>query len=149
VGKLLRVANTRDAAELTAAIGLRTAPGETVIAAFDRQQRLQVVVPIALGENSLLEYVDLFCQIALPRESLFIVSNRSGELPADRPSDEADWEALAACCEKAEVYLLDWWIQSETYAFSAAEFASTPPGWQHWNIESPMAVSVLKTKPYL
>ncbi|MGI8517115.1 MAG: hypothetical protein ACR2ME_02050 [Acidimicrobiia bacterium] len=84
----------------------------------------------------MLEWAELLCRILKPGEALLFVSNRTGEVPADRPTDETEWEALAAVCAREDVILLDWWVSSGRYAFSVAEFSSTPSGWPSWGIET-------------
>jgi hypothetical protein len=60
------------------------------------------------------------------------VSNRTGEVPADRPDDELVWEEMVGATSTRRVLLLDWWILWGQKAFSAAEFAPSGPGWTRY-----------------
>ena len=132
---VFKIASSEDALALVAEITQRSQPGDHLIAAFDRRHRLQFVLPVDVRNQPLARFVELICQIAKPGEALLLCTNRTGEVPADRPTDETEWESMAASCRKAKVILLDWWIALDRFAFSIAEHATTPPGWHWWGFE--------------
>lgn len=67
----------------------------------------------------------------MPEEvtSLLVVSNRTGEIPADRPDDELIWEDMVDLAAIVDITVLDWLIAWGTKAFSATEFADYPAHW--------------------
>ena len=80
-------------------------------------------------DSPLPEVVALIASIALPGERLMLVSNRTGQYCADRPTDELEWEEMVGVARANGIVLLDWFVTYGTKAFSLAEFAPTPAGW--------------------
>ena len=124
----LYVRSRDEAMPLVAVLSRKLDPGVDLVMAFDRAGELGVAVPLDPG-TTLTEVVELMTAIALPGEQLLLVSNRTGEDPADRPSDEFDWEEMSGIARANDVVLLDWFVTCGTTAFSLAEFAPTPAAW--------------------
>ena len=61
--------------------------------------------------------------------SLFVITDRSGEVFADRPDDELVWMELVDLAAAAGFTLLDWFVVFGTMAFSVAEYAPRPAQW--------------------
>jgi hypothetical protein len=117
-----------DGIELSASLVRQGQPGTQLVAAADHAGRVQLLIPDP-ESRPITDHVALLCDLGLPGESIFIVSDRTGEEPADRPDDELDWECARGVADVAGIHLLDWWITWETLVFSAAEFAPSGPGW--------------------
>lgn len=128
----------RDVLELLAVTSQRSAAGDTFIVGFDLDHVMQLILPIEVEGQSLLEWVELLGELWAPGEGMLIVSDRSDETPADRPTDEAEWDALAAACDRAEVVLLDWFVLHGTYTFALSQLGTHPPGWDEWGIATPL-----------
>jgi len=60
---------------------------------------------------------------------LFIITDRTGEVYADRPDDELAWMELVDLAATADITLLDWFVVYGTITFSVAEFAPLPAQW--------------------
>ena len=124
-----RIRTFDDCLTFVATVARKVPPGVDVVAGIDRRHRLQVILPMEPG-SPLPEVVDQLASHFLPREALLVVSNRTGETPADRPDDELVFEEMAGAARAYDIVLLDWWITSGTKAFSIAEFAPSGTGWQ-------------------
>lgn len=61
--------------------------------------------------------------------AIVLASDRTGEVPADRPDDEFDWVGMHEAASHCGIDLLDWFVVWGTKAFSVAEFAPVPAGW--------------------
>lgn len=128
----LEIRHFTDILDVLTAISRRTGPGDNLAVGFDEGRILTVALPLDLTGATLPDFVRVFCQVWAPREALMLVSNRTGEVPADRPGDEEMWVEMAAQCAAEDVILLDWFILWETHAFSVAEHAASPSGWSQW-----------------
>ena len=123
------VVRTRaDAMPIIASLGRILDPGDSAVVAFDEENELTLVVEVDPDE-SVAECVGLLAGVALPGEHILVVSNRSGQVPADRPDDELVWEEMVDVARANDVILWDWWVVWGTKAFSLAEFALTPAAW--------------------
>ena len=72
----------------------------------------------------------MVCDADIPDLSAMVLfTDRTGEVPADRPDDELTWMELSAHAEAAGVSLLDWIVVWGRYAFSVAQFAPSPARW--------------------
>ena len=122
----------RNAALFMLKVGLRySTPGSVMVVYLRPDRRVHDLLLIQGGGEELLD--DLIYVTCSPDEpeaaSLFIATDRTGEVPADRPDDELRWMELHANAAEGETELLDWFIVWGTAAFSVAEFAPIPPGW--------------------
>lgn len=115
--------------ELCAVLASRIRPGAELILLFDEDGTLDITFPVPLGVP-LPSVVDSVTQVADQGWSLVIVSNRTGEVPADRPGDELVYEEVRGAALARGVQLLDWYVIWDTKAFSVAEFAPSGPGWK-------------------
>ena len=117
-----------DAVPVIAALGRILRPGTSGVAAFDQDGEFTLVVEVEHDE-SVTTTVELLASIALPGEHVLVVSNRTHQVPADRPDDELVWEEMVGIARANEIVLWDWWVVWGTKAFSLAEFAPSPAGW--------------------
>ena len=124
----LTVRTRADAIPVIASLGRILEPGDSAVVAFDEEHELTLVIEVERDE-SISECVELLSSIALPGEHILIVSNRSGQVPADRPDDELTWEEMVGVARANDVILWDWWVVWGTKAFSLAEFAPSPANW--------------------
>lgn len=132
-----RICHFTDILDLLAALAQRTEAGDTLALGFDEERFLTVGLPLDLSGASLPEFVKLFCGLWAPGEALLLVSNRTGEVPANRPDDTQTWMEMTAQCSAEDVVLLDWFVIWERSAFSLAETAPTPAGWTEWGFCPP------------
>ncbi len=125
-----RLTGPDDGPALCAVVARRLEPGIDVVLGFDPAGWLELVVPLAPDEP-LAACVDLLAQSVDREWSLIVVSNRTGEFPADRPGDELVYEEMRGAVLAHDVVLLDWFVVWGTKAFSLAEFAPSGHGWHH------------------
>ena len=125
-----RFDSAEEAKLFLAAIARRSEPGMATAVALDHRRRLLEFRPVADGAEHLPDVL-LFMAFCGRRgtRSLFLVTDRTGEVPADRPDDELQWEELVGLARSLRLQLLDWWVTVDQQAFSIAEFAPTPAGW--------------------
>lgn len=118
-----------DALPVVGFLGRRTPPGTDSVVLADRRGRIATMFTMAPG-TPVTAMVGLLAAHLQARERLLLVSNRTGEEPADRPDDELVWEELQGIARANDVVLLDWFITVDTLAFSLAEFAPSPAQWE-------------------
>lgn len=118
-----------DALPIVAFLGRRTPPGTDSLVLADRRGRVVTMFTIEPG-TPLTAMVGLVASHLAHGERMLLVSNRTGEQPADRPDDELVWEELQGIARANDVVLLDWFITVDTFAFSLAEFAPSPAQWE-------------------
>jgi len=75
------------------------------------------------------EVVELCAGCLVRGAALLILSNRTGEVPADRPGDELLWEELSGIATSQGIHLLDWFVFSGQWTFSATEHSPSGDGW--------------------
>lgn len=126
----LRLHNRQDAMEFVAAVTRRTTSGSATMVFADRRGHVVEMFCVENGGDSLPELVALTCSATDPEEGrLLLITDRTGEVPVDRPDDELTWIELHATAAVGEVDLLDWFVTSSHYAFSVAEFAPIDAAW--------------------
>lgn len=113
---------------LAAASARRHPRGAHLFVGLDRARQVRLFLPME-PSTPLAQTVAMLGELFLPGEALLIVSNRTGEVPADRPDDELVWEEMLGAARSRRVVLLDWWILWGQKLFSAAEFSPSGPGW--------------------
>lgn len=118
----------QDALGVVSLLARTSPPGVDVVVGLDRRRRIQLVLPME-PDSPLPEVLDLLAQHCRRGEALLVVSNRTGQDPADRPDDELVWEEMLGTAASYGVVLLDWWVAWGTKAFSVAEFAPSPARW--------------------
>ena len=119
-----------DAVRVTAAVSQQKLPGSATLVFLDRNRGVVDIRVIEDGGDQLVEVLELVFTIDdSGASSLFIVTDRSGEVYADRPDDELVWMELVDLAATAGITLLDWFVVYGTLAFSAAEFAPLPAQW--------------------
>jgi hypothetical protein len=84
--------------------------------------------PMELG-SPLPEVIEMCASRLEPGSALLIVSNRTGEVPADRPGDELVWAELSGIATSYGIHLLDWLVLSGQWAFTVTEFSPSGDGW--------------------
>jgi hypothetical protein len=105
--------------------------GAHLFIGIDRARQVGLLLPMEPA-TPMAVTAGMLAELFLPGEALLIVTNRSGEVPADRPDDELVWEEMVGATRSRKVVLLDWWILWGQKAFSAAEFAPSGPGWTRY-----------------
>lgn len=120
-----------DAVQFVAAVAGRTTPATATMILGDRSGKVIGVFCVEDGADHLPDLVEFTCS---PDENdvccLLLVTDRSGETPADRPDDELTWVELHASARDGGVELLDWFVTSGRWMFSIAEFAPIPVAWE-------------------
>jgi hypothetical protein len=117
-----------DVLPLLAVIAARSQPRTNWVLAMTRERNVELILPLAFDEG-MPSTIGLLAAAALPGEAILVVSDRSGEVPADRPDDELIWEEMRGAAAAHDVVLIDWYVVWNTTAFSIAEFAPSGPGW--------------------
>lgn len=121
-----------DALELVSTIVTRTEPGDVVTLFLDDDRRIVELFHVTGGAEPLLpKFVEMTCSLDEPDVTgLLIVTDRSGEIPLDRPDDELVWQELVDTARSGGVTLYDWFVVADhRWAFSVAEFSPTPAQW--------------------
>jgi hypothetical protein len=119
-----------DALRMAAAVSQRERPGSATLVFLDRNRELVDILVVEDGGDHLVEVLELVFTIDdRGAAGLFIITDRSGEVPADRPDDELVWMELVDLAATAGITLLDWFVVFGTKAFSVAEFAPLPAQW--------------------
>ncbi len=119
-----------DACRFVAEMAVRSEPGMAVAICLDHRRRLLDFRPVVDGADHLsdvLAFVDLLGDRRTA--SVLLLSDRTGDLIADRPDDELVWEELVGQADARGLTLIDWWILYGSHAFSIAEHAPTPARW--------------------
>ena len=125
-----RFDSAADALVVAAAVGRLGRPGSATLVFLDDDARVVDVLVISDGGDQLAHVLDLALQMQEPElEELFVITDRTGEVPADRPDDELVWMELSDLASSYGVCLLDWYVVFDMQAFSVAEFAPSPARW--------------------
>ena len=125
-----RFACAADALLVAAAVGRLRRPGSATFVFLDDDRRLVDVLVVEDGGDQLAHVLDMALQLQEPEvEELFVVTDRTGEVPADRPDDELVWLELLDLAAEHGTTLLDWFVVWDMKAFSVAEFAPRPAQW--------------------
>lgn len=117
-----------DAHQVLASCARTTPPGSVTLFFLDEERRICDLLCVTDGRENVRSLVDMICPFVEARY-LLIVSNRSGQVLADRPDDELTWMELVGAASDHGQQLLDWFIVWGTYAFSVAEFAPLGAAW--------------------
>ncbi len=129
-----RIGTPADARHLLACLVDRLEPGATMVVLLDEARwYLHGFVP---GPSlTIPAAIDAAAGGLRPGDAIMLVSNRTGEVPADRPDDELVWEELVGTALAHGVVLVDWWVLCGTQAFSIAEHAPTAPAYDGDEVE--------------
>ncbi len=128
--KGVRIRTQGDAIQMVGAIARRTNHGDVAAIYLNREGEIVELFVFADGAEHLDQLVDITCSPDEPEVAqLVLVTDRTGEVPADRPDDELLWMELHANAAEGATQLMDWFVTSGRYAFSVAEFAPIPAGW--------------------
>jgi DNA repair protein RadC len=104
--------------------------GSATLVLLDEDRRLVDLFVVEGGDSQLRHITELVCQADMPDVTdMLIVSDRTGEAPADRPDDELTWMELVDLAESWDITLLDWFVVTGRYSFSVAQFAPIPAQW--------------------
>jgi hypothetical protein len=126
----IRFDSPKEAYAVAASVSRLRRPGSATVVSLDDDRRvidLLVVEDGAGHESEMIELMVLSEESGL--SSLFLVTDRTGEVPADRPDDELTWMELVELAASDGLVLRDWFIVWGTKAFSVAEFAPLPAQW--------------------
>jgi hypothetical protein len=105
-------------------------PGSLIVVLIDEDRRLVDLVIIEDGADQMVYAVEKLVDADLADvAAMVLVTDRTGEVPADRPDDRLVWMELVALAETGGITLLDWFVVWGRYAFSPAEFAPVPAQW--------------------
>ena len=126
----LEFVDAASALRLLKAIRRLDRPGSLTLVLVDEDRRLVDFFVVEDGAEQLVYVVERIVEADWPEvTALFLVTDRTGEVPADRPDDELVWMELASLASFYGVTLLDWFVVWGTTAFSVAEFAPVPAQW--------------------
>lgn len=115
---------------MAAAVSQQERPGSATLVFLNRNRGLVDIRVVEDGGNLLVEVLELVFTIDdSGASSLFIITDRSGEVSADRPDDELVWMELVDLAATAGFALLDWFVVYGTMTFSVPEFAPLPAQW--------------------
>ena len=115
---------------MAAAVSQQEQPGSATLVFLNRDRGLVDIRVVEDGGDQLVEVLELVFTIDDSGASgLFIITDRSGEVYADRPDDELVWMELVDLAATVGITLLDWFVVYGTKAFSVAEFAPLPAQW--------------------
>jgi hypothetical protein len=130
VRRCLQFRSAADAQGMLAAIRQRSEPGTAVVIFLDSDRRPVDAFFITDGGDEVVEVVESVCLLRDHEATCaFLVTDRTGEVPADRIDDELTWMELVALAAVTGVTLLDWFVVWEAKVFSVAEFAPLPAQW--------------------
>lgn len=123
-----------DALQLVSCISRRSNPGDVCAVFLDDDRR---IVELFVTENvdSVDDFLPNFVHVTCsPDETwvtgLMLVSDRTGQVPLDKPGDELRWQELVGNAAEGGVTLYDWFIVADRrWAYSLPQFAPTPPQW--------------------
>ena len=122
--------SAHDALRMAAAVSQREQSGSATLVFLNRNRGLVDILVVEDGADQLVEVLELVFTIDdRGAAGLFIITDRSGEVSADRPDDELVWMELVDLAATAGITLLDWFVVFGTKAFSIAEFAPLPAQW--------------------
>ena len=122
--------SAHDALRMAAAVSQRKRPGSVTLVLLNRNRELVDIRIVEDGADCLPEVLELVFTIDDSGASgLFIITDRSGEVFADRPDDELVWMELVDLAATVGITLLDWFVVYGTMTFSVAEFAPLPAQW--------------------
>jgi hypothetical protein len=127
-----------DGLQFAAASWRKQPAGAHLVIGADDDARVRLILGVE-PDTPLPQLVESLAAVALPGEALWILSNRRGEVPADRPDDEIVWEEMRGAADAHRIQLLDWMISAGRFAFSAAEHAPSPAGWAEWETQHRVA----------
>src|SRR4051794_15660139 len=120
-----------DALAFVNCVSRRSNPGDVCTVFLDDDRRIVELFVLEQGETHLADFVDLAC--SLDEEDvtgLLLVSDRTGQVPIDRPDDELTWQELVGVAADGGVTLYDWWVTADgRWAYSLPQFAPTPAQW--------------------
>jgi hypothetical protein len=126
----LRFRSTADALPVARALWKQRLPGSAAVILLDDAQRLVDLLCVVDGGDHLPDIVAMLCGAQIPNVTgLLLLSDRTGEVPADRSDDELTWMEIAALAAEHDVTVYDWLVLSDRWAFSVAEFAPVPAQW--------------------
>jgi hypothetical protein len=126
----LEFVDAASAMSLLKAIRRLDRPDSLTLVLVDDDRRLVDFFVVEDGAEQLVYVVERIVEADWPEvTALFLVTDRTGEVPADRPDDELVWMELASLASFYGVTLLDWFVVWGTTAFSVAEFAPVPAQW--------------------
>lgn len=124
------IRSAHDALVVVRSVGKTVPPGTNTIVFLDADGRFVTNWSVVDSDDGLEEVVAVTCQMApVEATAAFLVSNRTGQEPADRPDDESRWQRLGEIAEDSGVDLLDWLVVWGRAAFSLAEHAPVAAGW--------------------
>ncbi len=119
-----------EAMSFVAGVSRNSERGNLTLAFCDSDHRLVDMVVVADGGTGVRETVEILCGVVtIDATGLLLISDRTGELPADRPDDELLWIELVQIAKNQNITLYDWFVTWGLKAFSVAEFAPLPAQW--------------------
>ena len=118
-----------DGAEIGVKIAHCLPGGIDAILGFDERGRWDERATIPPPHLSLPEAIDEYSRLTDAGWSIIVVSNRSGEIPLDRPDDELVYETMNGAAQARGILLLDWYIVAGQESWSVAEFTPSGAGW--------------------
>ena len=126
----LEFVDAASALSLLRAIRRLDRPGSLTLVLVDDDRCLVDFFVVEDGAEQMIYVVEKIVEEDWPDvTAIVLVTDRTGEVPADRPDDELVWMELSSLATFYGVTLLDWFVVWGTNAFSVAEFAPVPAQW--------------------
>jgi len=126
----ISLASVAETMPLLKAAAARMGEGSALVALLDRHRRLIELIPVEATDEELPELARILAVAPDPVRAVVVATPRVQRVPADKPDDESRWEEMQAAFADSPVTLLDWFVLcGGRWAWSVAEFASTPAQW--------------------
>ena len=119
-----------DAAAFAAAVARCSRPGLALAVCLDVRRQLLDLHGVPRGAEDLAEVLHTVAHTCSDRtHAVLLLTDRSGEVLADRPDDEVRWQELVEVADDLGLQLLDWWLLFGDRTCSVAERSPTPARW--------------------
>ncbi len=125
------VRNREEGLSIVAAARTRVPVGVDLVVLLDTEGGWIDAFQMEPG-TPLPEIIEVCASRMVPGAAILVVSNRTGEVPTDRPDDELVWEEIAGIAASYGVTLLDWFVFSGPWSFSVTEFSPSGDGWANF-----------------
>jgi len=126
----LRFTSAADAMLVARGLWNQRLPGSAAVILLDEERQLVDLLCVVDGGDKLPDIVAMLCSAEMPNVTgLLLLSDRTGEVPADRPDDELTWMELLDLGASSDITVYDWLVISDHWAFSVAEFIPVPAEW--------------------
>jgi hypothetical protein len=119
-----------DAAAFVAAVTRCSRPGLALAVCLDPQRQLLDLHAVPGGADDPVAVLHAAAHTCSKRtQAVLLLTDRRGEVLADRPDDEVRWQELVDVADDLGLQLVDWWLLFGDQAWSVAERSPTPARW--------------------